>query len=302
MTQTPDTRNNLELVVVSGLSGAGKSTALAALEDLGFACVDNLPVPMLPRFLQLAASLGKRRVAVVVDARESGFLDHFKSVYTQVSATVRRIELLYLQAPDEVLVRRFSETRRKHPMGDLPGAITRERRLLHEVAALATTAIDTGNLRARQLRQSLRDRYGGAGGVMQLVLTSFGFKHGLMSAADMVFDVRFLKNPHHIPTLRPLTGLDPQVAEFVLAQDDAVEMLGQIEGVVRFVLPRSLREGRSSMTVAIGCTGGQHRSVALVEQLSRRLQGGTPVSNPAPRLVVRHRDLHLAHEKYGGQR
>ncbi len=281
----------IELVVVSGLSGAGKSTALAALEDSGFTCVDNLPVPMLPRFLELANSLGKRRVAVVVDARELGFLDQFQDVYTRLSAQARRVELLFLQASDEVLVRRFSETRRKHPMGDLPGAIARERRLLTDIAALASTAIDTGNLRARQLRQSLRDRYGGAGEVMQLVVTSFGFKHGLMSAADMVFDVRFLTNPHHIPELRPLTGLDAVVADFVLQQPDAAAMMDHIEALVRFVLPRSLREGRSSLTVAIGCTGGQHRSVAFVEHLASRLRGGAPVSEPAARLVVRHRDL-----------
>ncbi|MGB1013159.1 MAG: RNase adapter RapZ [Nannocystaceae bacterium] len=300
-TDAPQPASQMTLVVVSGLSGAGKSTALAALEDLGFACVDNLPVPMLGHFVELAGSLGRRRVAVVIDARELGFLDQFKDVYTNLVANVGRVELVFFQAPDDVLVRRFSETRRKHPMGDLPGAIARERDLLREIQALATAVIETGNLRARQLRQSLRDRYGSEGEVMQLVLTSFGFKHGLMTAADMVFDVRFLDNPHEVPELRPQTGLDTPVAQFVLAQPDALAILGHIEGVVRFVSPRSLREGRSSMTVAIGCTGGQHRSVALVEHLAGSLRAGQKLSSPAPKLVVRHRDLHRVGAA-GGQR
>jgi UPF0042 nucleotide-binding protein len=281
----------VEVLVVTGLSGAGKSTALAALEDLGFYCADNVPVPLLPALLQILGEQGgERRVAVGVDARESALLRHFPGVQAELAQAGHRVEILFLEAPDDALVRRYAETRRMHPMGELPEAIHRERAVMTAFKARTTATIDTGNLRARELRQMIRDRYG-TRGVLHLVLMSFGFKSGLPAVADLVLDTRFLANPNDVHELRPLGGLDPRVADYVLRQPDAQSLLGHVEGLLRFVVPRSVREGRSYLTVALGCTGGQHRSVALTEALVVRLQQGEPLSRPPPQLVVRHRDL-----------
>ncbi len=283
----------MELLVVTGLSGAGKSTALAALEDLGFYCADNVPVPLLPQLVQLVAQTDpERRAAVGVDAREDALLRHFSGVYQQLLAEGHRVEILFLEAPDDVLVRRYGETRRKHPMGELPQAIDRERQLLAAFKARTTATIDTGGLRARELRQMIRDRYGSsAGGVLHVVLMSFGFKSGLPSVADVVFDLRFLANPYDVPDLRPRSGLDREVADYVLLQPDAQALLDQIETLLRFMIPRSTREGRSYLTVALGCTGGQHRSVAMTCALAARLTQGPPLADPSPRFVTRHRDV-----------
>lgn len=281
----------MELLVVTGMSGAGKSTALAALADIGFYCVDNIPVLLLPQLVDvLAAEEAPRRIAVGIDAREVGHLGAFASVHLQLVQAGHRVEILFLDAPDDVLVRRFAETRRRHPLGELPDAITDERAGLRSLRARTTATIDTGGLRARELRQMIRDRYSAAS-VLHLVLTSFGFKTGLPSFADLVFDVRFLANPYDVATLRPRTGLDAEVAAFVLGQTDAAVLLDHLEGLLRFVVPRSVREGRSYLTVALGCTGGQHRSVALTEALAQRLSAGEPLSRPPPQLIIRHRDL-----------
>lgn len=281
----------MELLVVTGMSGAGKSTALAALADIGFYCVDNIPVLLLPQLVAvLAADEGTRRIAVGIDAREVGDLGAFASVQLQLVEAGHRVEILFLDAPDDVLVRRFAETRRRHPLGELPDAITAERASLRSLGARTTATIDTGGLRGRELRQLIRDRYS-IDSVLHLVLMSFGFKSGLPSFADLVFDVRFLANPYDVEALRPRTGLDADVAEFVLGQPDADVLLDHLEGLLRFVVPRSVREGRSYLTVALGCTGGQHRSVALTEALARRLSAGEPLSRPPPQRIIRHRDL-----------
>lgn len=287
----------MEVLVVTGLSGAGKSTALAALEDLGFYCADNVPVPLLPDLLRILHDTdAMRRVAVGVDARESALLRHFPGAQAELTAAGHRVEILFLEAPDDVLVRRYSETRRMHPMGELPQAIQLERAVLSAFKGRTTATIDTGNLRARELRQMIRDRYG-TRGVLHLVLMSFGFKAGLPAVADLVFDTRFLANPYDVHDLRPLGGLDPRVADYVLGQPDAQTLLDHVTGLLRFVVPRSVREGRSYLTVALGCTGGQHRSVALTEALARRLSAGDPLSSPPPQLVVRHRDLPAARKE-----
>ena len=281
----------MEVLIVTGISGAGKSTALAALEDLGFYCVDNLPVPLLPRLAELVAETqGQRRLAVGIDAREPAYLRHFGEAHQALSEAGHRLEILFLDAPTDVLVRRYSETRRRHPLGQLPDAIEAERALVAGLRAQATATIDTATLRARELRQMIRDRYA-AGGVLHLVLLSFGFKSGLPSFADLVFDARSLANPFDVPELRPQTGLDRAVADYVLLQEDATALLDHMERLLRFLVPRSVREGRSYLTVALGCTGGQHRSVALVEALAVRLSAGDPLSRPPPHLVVRHRDI-----------
>lgn len=295
----------MEILVVTGMSGAGKSTALAALEDLGFYCADNVPVPLLPQLAELLVETdAERRAAVGVDAREESLLRHFSGVHGQLLAAGHHVEILFLDAPDEVLLRRYSETRRKHPMGELPAAIQRERALMTGFRARTTATLDTGTLRARELRQMIRDRYGGAGGLLHLVLMSFGFKSGVPTVADMVFDLRFLQNPYDVPELRPRTGLDAPVAAYVLGQPDAQALLGHLEGLLRFVVPRSVREGRSHLTVALGCTGGQHRSVAMIQALAERLlspREGEPLTRPPPIIAVRHRDLPGAAESPEGR-
>ncbi|MFO7562529.1 MAG: RNase adapter RapZ [Enhygromyxa sp.] len=287
----------MEILVVTGLSGAGKSTCLRALEDLGDYCVDNLPVPMLPMLVETKAraraSSNPRRLAIGVDARAQDHLDAFSEARRQLLEAGHEVEILFLEAPDSTIVRRFSETRRRHPMGELPGAITRERERLRELRALADSVIDSENLTSRQLRQLVRDRYGTRGGALHLVLMSFGFKNGLPSEADLVFDARFLQNPFDVPELRAQGGFDAAVRDYVLAQPDAVELLDRVEGWLRFQAPATIREGRSYLIVALGCTGGQHRSVALTEALGQRLTRA-PVAAPAPVLTIRHRDLERA--------
>ena len=291
----------MDILVVTGLSGAGKSTCLRALEDLGYYCVDNLPVPMLPALVetkidawaQAAKGSRPKRLAVGIDARAEVHLHAFPEVREALLGAGHSIDVLFLEAPDSLLVRRFSETRRRHPMGELPGAIGLERERLRDLRALASATIDTEIFSSRQLRQLIRDRYGTQGGALHLVLMSFGFKNGLPSEADLIFDARFLKNPFGVPELRALGGFEPAVRDYVLEQEDAQALLERAEDWLRFQAPRTLGEGRSYLTVGLGCTGGQHRSVALVEALHARL-ADRPAAEPTPILTVRHRDLKKA--------
>jgi RNase adapter protein RapZ len=283
----------MDLLVISGLSGGGKSTALRALEDLGAYCVDNVPIPLLPDLIGLVARSDARRlVGVCVDAREAEYLAEFPGIHQRLQAQGHRVSVLFVEAANDVLVRRYSETRRMHPMGELPHAIDRERELLRPIRDMAEHPIDTSMLGSRQLRQLIRDRFASRGtGALRLALMSFGFRAGLPSEADVVLDCRFLDNPNDVDELRPLSGLHEPVVKYVLEQPDAAAMLDQAEALVRFMVPRSAAEGRSYLTVAIGCTGGQHRSVALVEALEERLSSGPPLQGPAPRVLVRHRDV-----------
>ena len=289
----------MEVLIITGMSGAGKSTCLRALEDLGYYCVDNLPVPMLPMLVETKEGVGsvhgasRRRFAIGIDAREQEYLHAFSDVRRQLLAAGHTLQIVFLEAPDSTIVRRFSETRRRHPMGQLPDAITLERERLRELRALADTVIDSEHLASRQLRQLIRDRYGTHSSVLHLVLTSFGFKNGLPSEADLVFDARFLQNPFDVPELRARGGFDAPVREYVLGQADALELLDRVEGWLRFQAPATIREGRSYLTLALGCTGGQHRSVVLIEALGERLRR-SPVADPAPVLAIRHRDLERA--------
>lgn len=278
----------MELIVVSGLSGGGKSTVLRALEDLGIYCVDNLPVPLLPKLVEVVGADPQRTVAVGLDAREAEYLPLWGEVREQLAAAGHDVEVLFIEADRSVLAARYASTRRMHPMGHLPDAIERESELLSSLREGADAVFDSSQLSARQLRQLIRDRYS-ARDQLRVALVSFGFRNGLPPQADVVLDARFLNNPHDDLQLRPLSGLHEPVAKFVLAQEDAITLLQHAESLVRFMVERVAGEGRSYLTLAIGCTGGQHRSVALVEALKRRLEAES--DGAPPRLLVRHRDV-----------
>ena len=290
-----------QIVVLTGLSGAGKTTAARALEDLGFVVVDNLPpqlIEPLISFADTAAGEGRQRLAFVVDAREAGFLRDFPATWTRLQESGHRLLLLFLDCTDETLVRRFQETRRRHPLepkGDaaasqigesgLFSAIAKERELLDEMKVRADHIIDTRNLSVHELKRLVVERFGDADSGLTVTLTSFGFKHGLPTDLDLCFDARFLPNPYFVDELRPKTGVDAAVADYVLTQPDAKTFLAKVCDLVAFLIPRFAAEGKSYATVAVGCTGGKHRSVALVEAAVQelRLQGFD--------VKVRHRDI-----------
>jgi UPF0042 nucleotide-binding protein len=265
-------------IVVTGLSGAGKSQAIRALEDLGFFCVDNLPVPLIPTFADLASSRGAvTRAAVVIDVREGKTLAQLPKTYARLK---RRAELdpklLFLETDDAILLRRFSETRRPHPLAKTRSpkeGLREERRLLAPIKKLADLVIDTSQLNVHDLRRAVVAFATGSTepSPMTVNVTSFSFRRGVPLEADLVFDVRFLKNPHFVPALRPLTGQDRRVAKYVLTQTGARKFLTLTTALLRFLLPQYTAEGKSYLTVAIGCTGGQHRSVAIAEELAKRL-------------------------------
>jgi UPF0042 nucleotide-binding protein len=277
----------MRVVVVTGVSGAGKSTALKALEDAGFYCVDNLPLPLLSKFVEILAQGGEAdQAALVVDAREGEFLRGYHEAFEKLRAEGHVCEILFLDASDDILVRRFSETRRKHPLSgdDLREGIGHEREILRGLREEATGVVDTGNLNVHQLKGVIQERYRRSADVLAVTMLSFGFKHGLPAEADIVLDVRFLPNPYFVETLSAATGEDAQVASFVLDNADAREFLEKTSALLNFVLPRAEREGKAYLTVAVGCTGGRHRSVAVVQELAK----GLPKRHP---LTVRHRDL-----------
>lgn len=282
-----------DFLVITGLSGAGKSHAIHALEDLGYYCVDNLPVALLPALHGLhRQDDALARVAVVVDIRERQFLTAFRRVYGQIRASADVApSLLFLEASAAVLHRRFSETRRPHPIAPdepIADAIALERRKLARIRGMADEVIDTSDLTVHELRQVFLGRSRGRRPRSALVLTveSFGFKHGLPLEADLVFDVRFLPNPHFVASLRPQTGRDRAVAAYIERQAATAPLLSRLTALLRFLLPHYIREGKSYLTVAIGCTGGRHRSVYIAEALRRALAGTTGVA-----ARVRHRDL-----------
>jgi UPF0042 nucleotide-binding protein len=268
------------VVFVSGLSGSGRTTAMNALEDLGFYCVDNLPAQLTRQFLDLCAQAEPsiERVALAIDAREARFLRELPPVIDELrQSSEARVRLLFLDCATEVLVDRYRETRRVHPLspsGSVEEGIARERELLAEIARLADLRLDSSDLNVHELRRAIGE-WAGAGEAARgpvLSLVSFGFRHGLPRGADLVFDVRFLPNPHFEPQLRPRTGLDQEVAHFVVDAAAARELLERLRSLLAFLLPLYEREGKSYLTVAIGCTGGRHRSVAVLEALAEQLR------------------------------
>jgi UPF0042 nucleotide-binding protein len=277
----------LRTIIFTGVSGGGKTTALRAVEDLGFYCVDNLPLPLLGEFVEtMRAEPLVKQAALVVDARLRNYVDGYALANTALLASGYLLEVVYLDARDEVLARRFSQTRRRHPLGgdDLMAGLEEERRLLAPLRAQAVTCIDTSDLNIHELKQIIQDRYATEGSQLVLSLLSFGFRHGLPSFADLVFDVRFLRNPFFVDELRPLSGQDPAVAEYVLGSPDCLELLARLESLFKYLLPRYLAEGKVYLTAAVGCTGGRHRSVTVTEALGERLA-------PSWTVRVRHRDI-----------
>jgi UPF0042 nucleotide-binding protein len=280
-------------VVVTGLSGSGKTHAIHALEDLGYFCVDNLPTQLIPTFAELCSrgEAGLERVAIVADVRERGFLSQFPPVYRKLRALPGvEAKLIFLEANRSALVRRFSETRRPHPLApdrSVAEGIDEERKKMLAIRALADVILDTSNLTVHELREVFgkitHDDTARADMVVNLL--SFGFKHGAPAEADLVFDVRCLPNPHFVERLRHLTGRDAKVVRFMHKHQVTHDFIDRLTAFLSFALPHYVNEGKSYLTVAIGCTGGQHRSVMMVEALKRSLEG-----IPRVKLRVKHRD------------
>jgi len=266
-----------ELVIVTGISGAGKASALKAFEDLGYHCVDNLPLELLPDFAALvSASAEVERAAIVVDVREGVTLDRLPEILKGVRKQLRT-RVVFLDAQDSVLVRRFSETRRPHPLGrseTVWRSIVEERQLLDPIRNVADTLIDTSNFNVHELRADILARFGHEKESKRLLISclSFGFKNGVPLDADMVFDVRFLPNPHFVPEFRKKTGLDRGVANYVRGFPQTREFLDRVTRLMLYLLPHYVNEGKSYLTVAFGCTGGQHRSVMMAEEIGERLR------------------------------
>jgi len=273
----------VQIVIVTGLSGAGKSTALRALEDIEFTCVDNIPVPLISQLVEHLAHEGRQKLALAIDSRQRRNLGAWPAQLAKLRGAGHRLEVMFLDASDEVLLRRFSETRRRHPLSgdDLVDGVRRDREVMADIRHGAVL-VDTSNLTMHQLKAIIQDRYGGTG-KLAVTLVSFGFKHGLPLDFNLVFDCRFLPNPYFEPTLHHLDGRDPDVARFVLGPE-GLELTRQIEGLLRFTLPQFQKEGKMYVTIAVGCTGGRHRSVTIVEELRRRLGGEWDI-------LVRHRDV-----------
>jgi len=277
--------------ILTGLSGSGKSTAAQVLEDRGFFVIDNLPLPLLPQCLELTGSLlgEAQELAVVIDVRNREFLRQYDAIIKEVTALGHPLQIIFFEASDEILLRRYSETRRRHPLAaedSLSLAISRERELMQDVRGGATRVINSSSLRTLQLRDILLELLDHSEAPpLMLQIVSFGYRYGVPTDADLVFDVRFLPNPHYVPELRALTGLNPDLQRYVLEKDDCRAFIDHLDRMLAFLLPCYYREGKSNLTLAIGCTGGRHRSVSLVEEFARRL-GGQEIH-----VQVHHRDI-----------
>jgi len=287
-----DPADGHRFVILTGLSGSGKTQAIRALEDLGYFCIDNLPTQLIPTMAELSIrdEAGPDKVAIVVDVREGGFLAQFPRVYRKLKASSVTPTLIFLEASHSALVRRFSETRRPHPLApdrSVSEGISEERRKLNAIRSMADLILDTSNLTVHELRDIFMgmSRGGEAKAEMVVNLVSFGFKNGVPVDADVVFDVRCLPNPHFVPGLRGLTGRDPAVVRYMRRHGSTREFLDRLSSFLTFALPQYVHEGKSYLTVAVGCTGGRHRSVMIVEALKKSLAKVKGV-----RLRVRHRD------------
>ncbi|HMF84540.1 MAG TPA: RNase adapter RapZ [Acidimicrobiia bacterium] len=290
-----DEPSTLDITVVTGMSGAGRSAAADVLEDLGFFVIDNLPPALIPKVAELGRGReGTSRFALVVDTRAGDFLPELESSLADLRETGARTRVLFLDASDEILVRRFDATRRRHPIAEsqshrVSDSIRRERELLERIKEQADVVVDTSELNVHELRDRLRELFGDPAGAapsgLQISVVSFGYKHGLPLDVDLVFDCRFLPNPHWVESLRPLPGTDAKVRRYVMKQEETQAFLEELGRMFELLLPAYVREGKSYLSIGVGCTGGRHRSVVIAAEIARLLERlGFPAR-------VHHRDL-----------
>jgi UPF0042 nucleotide-binding protein len=285
----PESGPPRELVIITGMSGSGKASVLKAFEDLGFYCVDNLPVELIPRFAELVGQSSEiNRTALVVDVREGTQLEALPAIVKSVKSLLPT-KVIFLEADESILLRRFSETRRPHPLGtDSPvkASLIAERRHLRSIRAIADLVIDTSRFNVHELRAHITARFRKHESDKNILVScvSFGFKHGVPDDADLLFDVRFLPNPHFVPEFRALTGRDPKVAKYIRSFPQTKEFIERISELLVYLLPHYIQEGKSYLTIAFGCTGGQHRSVMIAEEV------GKPLRKAKYRVKVVHRD------------
>jgi UPF0042 nucleotide-binding protein len=286
---THEGRRRGELVIITGMSGSGKASVLKAFEDLGYYCVDNLPVGLIPRFAELIGQSSEiERTALVVDVREGRQLEELPAIVKAVKRIITT-RMIFLEASDSVLLRRYSETRRPHPLGinsPVKSSVAAERRHLRQIRAIADLVIDTSKFNVHELRAHIIELFHKKekGRNILVSCVSFGFKHGVPDDADLVFDVRFLPNPHFVPEFRPLTGHHPKVAKYIRSFPQTIEFVQRISDLLVYLLPHYIHEGKSYLTIAFGCTGGQHRSVMIAEDVAKRLR------KAGYRVKVGHRD------------
>lgn len=284
-------KQDVRLIIITGLSGAGKSQAVRSLEDLGYYCVDNLPPALVPKFAELCAqSEGKiKKAALVMDLRGREFFDSLFEVLQELTATGYSFEILFLEASDEVLVRRFKETRRRHPLapgGRIFDGIIAERQKLEDLRGRAHKIIDTSNLSPQELKAQINELFGSErGDRLAVTIMSFGYKYGIPLDADLVIDVRFLPNPYYDEELRPFTGHDTRVQHYVLNNKHAEMFLEKFEELLMYLIPFYIKEGKAHLVVAIGCTGGQHRSVVLSNKIAE------DIAKSGLNVLVQHRDI-----------
>lgn len=287
-----ENQETFPVLIITGLSGSGKSTALRALEDIGYFCIDNLPIHLVPKFLELRAQITQEdvKVAFGMDVRTRGFVENYMNFFPTLRKAGYQLHILFLEASDEILIRRFSQTRRQHPLAEnesIAQAIQKERAELNSLKNHATRIIDTSNMTVHDLRLSIMNEFSQLplSRRLQLHIISFGFKYGLPPEADITMDVRFLPNPFFIKDLKELNGTAPPVQDFVLGRDETKEFLGRFYPLLDYLIPNYQKEGKTHLTVAIGCSGGHHRSVVIANVLKDHLQ-----SFKLP-LTIEHRDI-----------
>lgn len=283
----------MRLVIVTGMSGAGKSTAMKMMEDMGFFCIDNLPIPLLDKLVDFTKSFDtqQKKIAIGIDARSGESLDSLNTVLDELSKKDIKYEILFLDAEDNVLVKRYKETRRSHPLAHgerVDKGIRRERRKLEYLKEKADYIIDTSRLLTRELKAELERIFVKDEEFNSLYITilSFGFKYGIPADSDIVMDVRFLPNPYYVDGLRPKTGNDVEIQQYVMQFPEAKEFLDKLENLVSFLIPHYIDEGKNQLVISIGCTGGKHRSVTLANELYKRLDGNKDYG-----LKIEHRDI-----------
>jgi len=286
-------RGTRRFVILTGLSGSGKTHAIRALEDLGYFCIDNLPTQLIPTIAELASreATSLEKVAIVVDVREKGFLANFPRVFRKLrTAPKLKPTLIFLEASHSALVRRFSETRRPHPLGtgqSVAASVRSERERMEPIRRLADPIINTDKFNVHELRETIHRTFGGRKGAPEILvqLTSFGYRHGVPADSDLVFDVRFLPNPNYIPAFKKLTGKNPSVARYIRSFPQTQEFIERISDLLVYLLPHYIAEGKSYLTISFGCTGGHHRSVMIANELRKRL------SEAGYRVKETHRDI-----------